>query len=314
MKLIICIVIIHIMNLSGFDLNLLMVFNALMAERHVTRAAERIGMSQPALSNALGRLRYHLKDDLFVRSRAGMQPTPRAMELAEPIRAALEQVEGALTAPTFDPVTADRQFVVGLTDYAVITLFPSLMAHLQSEAPGIRLRLIAHGGHTLKMLDDQVIDFGITALTVVPPAYGSVTLVDEGYVLLMRRGNSLMKGRLTLKRYAAARHLLMSPRGDATGFVDANLAEHGLMRTVAVTVSNFSAAPPLIAASDLVMACPKQIAEHYAPLYDLGVRPAPFQGPREFATAILVWHKSYGAHPAHDWLRETLVGFADARS
>jgi DNA-binding transcriptional LysR family regulator len=303
-------IIITLMNLAGFDLNLLLVFDAIMRERHVTRAGARIGMSQPAMSNALNRLRHHLKDELFVRTADGMRPTPRATELAGPVRDALETLEVTLDTAQFNPATAQRSFAIGGNDYAVATLMAVVMQQLEREAPGVTLRLVPSAGRTLEMLDTQEIDFGLSAFGDIPERFGSTALIEDCYVLMMRKGHPLAKGKLSLERYAKARHLLVSPRGDAVGFVDKALATHGLTRQIAITINNFTAAPALLAGSDLIMAGPKRIAETYAPLYGLVTREAPFSGPREFASAVLVWHRRFANHPAHTWFREMLTEIA----
>lgn len=302
------------MNLAGFDLNLLLVFDAVMRERHVTRAGERIGLSQPAVSNALSRLRHHLGDELFVRGPEGMRPTPRALELAAPIRAALESLEATFDHREFEPATAQRAFSIGTNDYSVATLMPALMQRLEKEAPGITVRLIPSAGRTYEMLDAQEIEFGISAFTDIPERFGALSLIDDTYVLLMRSGHPLATGDLSLERYVAARHLLVSPRGDATGFVDRALAQRGLARQVTLTINNFSSAPALLAATDLIMACPRRIGEAYEKLHGLVMRDAVFAGPREYASAVLVWHTRLASHPAHKWFRETIADIADSVS
>lgn len=299
-------IIINLMNLSGIDLNLLLVFDAVMQERHVTRAGDRIGMSQPAMSNALNRLRHHLKDELFVRSPDGMRPTPRAVELATPVRAALQSLEAALDPLEFDATTARRTFAIGTNDYAVSTLMPKLAASLETTAPGISVRVVPSAGRTFDLLDSQEIDFGISAFGDIPARFHSELLIDDGYVLMMRRGHPLARGKLSLEKYAAARHMLMSPRGDARGFVDQALHEHGLTRQIAITINNFSSAPAILASTDLLLTAPKRVADVFVPLYGLTTRPAPFFGPREYASATLVWHARLAGHPAHTWFRDLL--------
>ncbi|MEM7751102.1 MAG: LysR family transcriptional regulator [Pseudomonadota bacterium] len=298
------------MNLAGIDLNLLLVFDAVMAERHVTRAGDKIGMSQPAMSNALNRLRHHLKDELFVRGSDGMRPTPRAVELAAPIRAALHSLEAALDPADFDPGSAKRMFSIGTNDYGVTTLMPEVARRLEVEAPGINIRLVLSAGHTFEMLDAQELDFGLSAFGEIPERFGSKLLIEDTYVLMLRKGHPLAKGKLTLAKYAVARHMLMSPRGDPNGFVDRALVEHGLTRQVAMTINSFSSAPLLLANSDLILTAPKRIADTYAPLYDIVTRPAPFSGPRSYASATLVWHARLGSHPAHVWFRDLLADIA----
>lgn len=299
------------MNLSGFDLNLLLVFDAVMRERHVTRAGNRIGMSQPAMSNALNRLRHHLKDELFVRGPDGMRPTPRALELAAPIRSSLESVDSALDSAQFDPQAAARTFSIGTHDYSVSTLMPEMVAKLQVEAPGINIRLVPSAGRTFEMLDAQEIDFGLSSFGAIPDRFASLVLIEDTYILMMRKGHPLAKGRLSLTKYAGARHMLVSPRGETNGFVDRALAENGLTRQVAITINSFAAAPALLAASDLVLAAPKRIADKFAELYGLAVRDAPIHGPREYSSATLIWHERFGTHPAHVWFREFLARLSE---
>lgn len=299
-----------VMNLLRLDLNLLLVFNAIMQERHVTRAGGRIGMSQPAMSNALNRLRRHLADELFIRTADGMQPTARAMELAGPIRGALESLEATLDPVDFDPRTAERQISIGTNDYSVTILMPIAVARLEAEAPGIRLRLVPSAGRNFEMLDKQEIDFALRAFDDIPERFEAERLIDDSYLLMMRKGHPLAKGRLSVETYAAARHMLMSPRGDAFGFVDQALAKVGLTRQIAMTINNFSSAPALLANSDLILTSPRKIAERFAPLYGLVTREAPFDGPREYASATLIWHAGLGEHPAFDWFRRFMVSVA----
>lgn len=295
------------MNLAGFDLNLLLVFDAVMRERHVTRAGDRIGMSQPAMSNALNRLRHHLKDDLFVRGSDGMRPTSRAMELAGPVRDALQGLETALDSSPFEPARAVRTFSIGSNDYAVPTLMPLLAPRLEREAPGIAVRLVSSAGRTFDMLDDQTIDLGISAFGDIPERFGRMPLLRDRYVLTMRCGHPLASGALSLETYSQARHLLVSPRGEVHGFVDDALAEKGLARRIAMTVNSFSSAPAILAASDMILAMPGRIADHFAPIYDLVTRPAPIAGPESYSSATLVWHDRLANHPAHRWFRAFLL-------
>ncbi len=294
------------MNLAGIDLNLLLVFDAVIRERHVTRAGNLIGMSQPAMSNALNRLRHHLKDELFVRGPDGMRPTPRALELAAPIRGALRNLEEALDPVQFDPATANRSFTIGTNDFFVSALMPAIAAALEKKAPGINVCLMPSAGHSFEMLDAQEIDFGISAFGEIPDRFGSQILIEDTYVLMMRKGHPLAKGKLSLAKYAAARHMLVSPRGDPRGFVDRSLAEQGYTRQIAVTINSFTSAPALLAKSDLVLAAPKRIAKTFAPMYGLATRPAPISGPREYASATAVWHNRLASHPAHLWFRGLL--------
>lgn len=302
--------IIIFMNLTSLDLNLLLVFDAIMRERHVTRAGNRIGMSQPAMSNALNRLRHHLKDELFVRSAEGMLPTPRALELSTPITSALDSLELALDPVEFNPATSTKTFAIGTNDYCVSILIPKLAAAMQSEAPNINIRLVSSAGHTFEMLDEQKIDFGISAISEIPTRYGSEICIEDTYVLLMRKDHPLSRGKMTNERFVDARHMVISPRGETHGFVDDDLAKIGLQRTIAMTVNHFSSAPSILANSDLILTAPKRIADTFAPLYNLVTRPAPFLGDAAFSSVKIIWHKKFANHPAHHWFKDYLQGVA----
>jgi DNA-binding transcriptional LysR family regulator len=298
------------MNLASIDLNLLLVFDAIMQEKNVTRAGDRIGMSQPAMSNALNRLRYHINDELFVRSSEGMLPTPRAVELSTPIRGALDGIESALDPTEFDPLISTRTFTIGTNDYCVSILIPKLAAAMQQDAPNINIRLMSSAGHTFEMLDSQEIDFGISAISEVPDRYGNEICIEDKYVLLMRKNHPLSKGKITNEQFANARHMVISPRGETHGFVDDDLAKINMKRTIAMVVNHFSSAPSILANSDLILTAPKRIADIFAPLYSLTIRPAPFKGEKTFSSVKLIWHKKLANHSGHNWFREYLQSIA----
>lgn len=300
------------MNLASLDLNLLLVFDAVMAERHVTRAAERVGLSQPAVSNALSRLRHRLKDELFVRSSGGMRPTARAIELAEPVRRALAELEQALDQSAFDPSTARRAFRIATNDYCVAALMPALVRALTERAPGVDLHCMPTGGRGLALLDDGAADFAISAFDDLPDRFGSALLFRDTFACVMRKGHELASAPLTLERYAAASHLLVSLRGDPRGFVDTALARRGLTRRIGMTVNQFAVAPSIIAASDMIMTMPRRMACLYVPLHDLHVTDPPLETPAPigFSSAIMVWHQRLSDHPAHRWFRDAVVEVA----
>jgi DNA-binding transcriptional LysR family regulator len=298
--------IIRAMNLRRLDLNLLVVFDALMTDRNVTRAAERVGLSQPAMSNALSRLRAFFKDDLFVRSPEGMRPTPRAIEIAPNIHAALGAIDASLDPVRFTPAEARRVFRLDTNDYVVTTYFPKLLSILAKEAPGIDIRIFPQTGHTFERLDAQEIDFGISAYGELPDRFAREDLDEDVYVVIMRKTHPLAEQILTLNRYVAATHLLVSPRGDPRGFVDSALAERGLTRRIVLTVNQFSAAAPVVAMTDLMVTIPKRIADAFGPAFGLIQKPSPIPGPRAFSAISMIWHRRLGEHPAHTWFRHAL--------
>ncbi len=301
------------MNLRRIDLNLLVIFDALMLERNVTRAARRISLSQPAFSNALARLRHYLKDDLFIRRPDGMLPTPRALELAPHIRSALAAIETSLDNQAFDPGSATRTFTVQTNDYLVSTLLPPLMRRLAEVAPGIDLRIMPPNLRTFDLLDTSEIDFALGAFGEVPDRFDVAIIDDNHFSCMMNATHPLARGKLDIKRYAAARHLLITPRGDPVGFVDVALGELGLTRRIALTVNHFSVVPAIVAGTDLVVTMPRRIAELYAPLYGLKLRPSPIEAPPLYSHIRLLWHQQLGRHPAYHWFRELVLGLMAKR-
>jgi DNA-binding transcriptional LysR family regulator len=293
------------MNLRSLDLNLLVVFDAVFTEKNVTRAGLRIGLSQPAVSNALTRLRGHLNDELFLRGPDALRPTPRAVELAGPIHALLTDLGQLLDPAAFDPTTAVRTFTIAAVDYFSVVVAPKLARHLSTHAPGVDVRVMPTAGRAMELLDQAEIDLATASFSDPPDRFGTATLVEDGYSCMVATGHSLAAEKLTLARYAAARHLLVTPRGDARGFVDDKLAEKGLTRRVAMTVNHFSAAPAIVEGSDLVLTAPTKIIERY-----LGPRttmfPAPVDAPLALRRFDMMWHERLGRHPAHVWFRRTL--------
>jgi DNA-binding transcriptional LysR family regulator len=300
------------MDLAGIDLNLLVVFDALMAERHVTRAGERIGLSQPAVSAALNRLRHLLKDDLFIRRADRMQPTRKAQELAVPLRQALMQIQAALEPQTFDPATAKCTFKLATNDFAASILLPSLGAKLSLEAPSIDLRLIyADDALGIKLLDEDGIDLAIAPFESPQPQFERQHLLEPGgFLCVMRKGHPLTGKPLTLESFAAAPQLLISRTGDATGFVDEILAELGLKRRVAFTVPSFLLAPIVLAQTDYIAVLPRQLVEMFQQMTDLVAYEPPFPQ-RKFPLGML-WHQRLSKDPGHLWLRNTLREVAAA--
>jgi DNA-binding transcriptional LysR family regulator len=305
-------VIMAIMNhvhITGLDLNLLVALDALLAERNVTRAAGRIGITQSAMSHALSRLRELTGDALLVRTRKGMVPTPRAEALGPPIRRALDEVTRALAPPpAFAPRTAKRRFVVGTSDYGEFVLLPRLAALLEREAPGIDLRVRAHGADFVTPLS------GDMDLAVAPagppegmPGVRARRLFDDRFVCVVRKGHPLARKRLTMKLFAAASHVLISPREKEGGYVDEALAKHGLSRRVAVMVPHFLIAPHVVAATDYVLTLAERIAARLAEPLGLAALAPPEELALEGFSISALWHERLHDDPAHRFLRDRLA-------
>lgn len=294
------------MNLSNIDLNLLLVFQTLMTHRHVTRAGQALGLSQPATSNALGRLRKLLDDDLFIRSVHGLQPTPKALTLAKQIQPALNQIQSALTPPqAFNSATSQITFNIGMSDYVEFVLLPPLLNKIQSVAPGIHLQ-IQSGDRSaqLAMLDQGELDLLCGLFPEQLDHHHQQHLFKETFVGVCRRSHPTIQADLSIKDYVAANHLLVSIKGDRIGRVDRLLAAQNLQRHVAISVPHFLVVPGIIAKTDLITTLAKRVANTFSQLYSLQVLPLPFD--TEGFNVYMRWHKSNEKNLAQQWLR-TLV-------
>jgi DNA-binding transcriptional LysR family regulator len=298
-------------HLSRLDLNLLVAFDALLAEGSVTRAAERVGIGQSAMSHALGRLRRLLKDELFVRAPEGMEPTPRAVALAEPIRITLSAIqEMLLQGEGFDPAEAERTFLLGMPDSIEVVLLPRLLAHLEAEAPKIRVRVRAIDRfEVLEQLDRDRLHLGIAGLLTEGTIHHKRRrLYVTDYLCLYDPARLPLTSPLTLEDYLAVPHVLGSPRGDAHGVVDDALAPLGLRRTIAVVTPHFAAVPFLLKGARLLSTVPRRPARLFAERFGLATSPVPVDLPD--ADVSMLWHASYDHDPAHRWLRATIVRLA----
>lgn len=299
-------------DLRAVDLNLVLALDALLAERHVTRAAARLGVTQSAASHALARLRELLGDPLLVRGPKGaMLPTPRATELAPAVHRILEDLAGVLRGQGgFDPATATHTFHVGAADYIELILLPRLVERLARSAPGIDLWI-----HQFGEFGDAELAAGVLDLVIGPPrralrpagSYEKV-LFDEHFTCIVRKGHPLADARMTLPRYAAASHVLVAPRGTPGSLVDDALAAAGRTRRIAVAVPHFLVVPHVVAASDLVATLPNRVAAFFADLVGLArasppVELAPFQ-------MAMAWHERMHEDVRHRWLREQLLAVA----
>lgn len=297
------------MDLHGIDLNLLVAFDALMKERSVTRAGIRIGRTQPAMSAALSRLRGLLNDELFIRSPAGLQPTPRALDLAEPLGHALTEIQRTLEfTQTFDPTTSTATFSIALSDHPTFRVLPVLLDALRQKAPGITLRI---GNFTAR--DDAItlLDAGEADLTigVSPTASGRILtrpLFSEDFVCVLRRNHPATKAPLDLQAFLSLSHLLVSPENDRFGLVDAALAKMGHKRRLAVTLPTMYAAPLVIARSDLIATLMAGVIPASGQADALAIRPPPID--LDPITFTMSWHRRNDVHPAQRWLRDFVAG------
>jgi DNA-binding transcriptional LysR family regulator len=291
-------------NLSAVDLNLLVAFDALLAERNVTRAAQRIGLSQPALSKALNRLRDIFADPLFERREGLMLPTPQALKLSQPVRRALDEIQSALAPQDFDPRRAEASVTLGLVDYYEVLLLPPLLRELQRSAPGIDL--VVKPTDRVRVYDQftkNEIDFAVLPIPESVTELHADPLMIEDAVTLMAEGNPLAHD-FTLERFAEARHLIVALEGQGVGRIDALLAARGLKRRIALRLPHFASVPFVIGGSDLVTTMPRGLGTLLAAAAKIICLPPPLPVPP--VTVHLAWHPRNAAAPLHCWMRETI--------
>jgi DNA-binding transcriptional LysR family regulator len=294
------------MNIAGVDLNLLTAFDALMKYGAVTTAAARIGRSQPAMSHALRRLRELFDDELFVRAPGGVRPTARAHALAAHIAPALEQIGRALEARgDFEPGASDRAFVVGMSEYAEIALVGALAQAFRARAPRAHLRVVpVTRADYVARLDAGKLDLAVGNLNDPPSRFARSLLFDDPLVCVARAGHPALARRLSLRAYARALHVLVSPTGEAHGPVDRLLAAAGLQRRIAVVVGTYLAVPLVLTNSDLIATMPARPAKTLEAIAGLAVRALPL---REVAAVAMIWHRRDDGDPAHAWFRGLLA-------
>ncbi|MDE1914542.1 MAG: LysR family transcriptional regulator [Sphingomonadales bacterium] len=296
------------MRLSRFDLNLLVVFEAMMEERSVSRAADRLALSQPAASNALGRLRALLGDPLFVRTPSGMEPTARALQLATPVRRALEDFAQALEPADFSPATASRVFRLALNNHAALVLAAPILRACAIEAPGIRLDIRPSGTLAVDdLLDRGDLDFVITANPLDRQRFASRVLVEDGYQLVMRAGHPLAGVALSLVDFSQAARVDVSSSGEDMSFVSQALAAAGLP-DVKMGAVPYLALPTLLRDTELVAVVRKQIAQVLARSGEIVSSALPL--PDRRVATVLSWHQRHSGHTAHLWLADLMTRIA----
>jgi DNA-binding transcriptional LysR family regulator len=298
---------IHHINLAGIDLNLVVVFDALMTDRNVTRAGERLGLSQPATSNALSRLRSLTKDELFVRGAGGLQPTPIAIVLAQQLRPALQHIQSALLEEqTFHPTTSDRVFTIGMSDYVEFTLLPKLMQRIHAIAPHVSLQIRSGDRQKLlSLLDNGEIDLLCGVFPEQIQWHKEEFLFSENFVCVCRDDHPTIGNTLSLEEYLSVSHLLVSLKEDRVGRVDTLLAQQNLKRHIALSIPHFLTAPFILAQTDLIATFPERIALAFAENQALKILPIPLD--IEGFSVGMRWHQSSYNSPACQWLRSQII-------
>jgi DNA-binding transcriptional LysR family regulator len=297
------------MKLSDIDLNLLVLLDALLRERSVSRAAKRLGMRQPALSKALERLRKMLNDPLLVRTAGGMVPTPRAVELEAPLRRLLEDLHTAIAPRSgFDPATTTQSFKIAATDYAALALVPRIVARVRREAPSAELVVRnARFDDLLDDLRDGVVDLYVGLLNQPPAALYATRLLTDRFVCLVRADHPTVGARLTLKQYVELPHLLVSPVGGGfVGWIDHELARLGMKRRIMLSLQHFLVAPHVVCESDLIVTLPECIARKAAAGLPVRVLAPPVKVPTLHVRQF--WHARTHQAASHRWFRALVAG------
>lgn len=293
----------HETNTRDVDLNLLVALDALLQAGSVTGAAARLGLSQPAMSHRLRRLRALFGDPLLVAGRRGLVPTPRAQQLAERLRGALGELGGLVRQPErFDPATARRPFQVCSNDLGDLCVMPLVLAEVSRVAPGVALVTRAPWPGMLDAFERGELDLAVGG--ALPEGHGLVQrkVAEDDWQCLARAGHPQVRGKLTPQAWAALPHLLVSPTGAGPGVVDEVLAARGLTRRIAYRTPHFLGAPFIVARSDLVLTAPGSLVRHMARLLPLQVFAPPVPLPR--GRIHMVFHGRMQADAGHRWLRE----------
>jgi DNA-binding transcriptional LysR family regulator len=299
-----------VIELHNFDLNLLVAFDLLLEERNVSRAAERMFVTQSAMSHTLQRLRQQLDDPLLVKTPAGMKPTERALSLVEPVKSILRDIKRLIHAPeVFDPLESSRRFVIAATDYMDLLVLPRLIERITLIAPGVDIQVkrtelpfpeaeLEHGDLDVVLGFDTILK---------PAAYlNKAKLFDDRMTCVVARKDPVGKMKaLTLEEYVSRKHMLISRTGTRVGLIDEWLAERGLARRIALIVPHFLSAPFIVEKTDMILSLPERIANEFIELAPLRILPVPIELPAY--DLVMVWHPLREPDPAHRWLRDQIV-------
>jgi DNA-binding transcriptional LysR family regulator len=294
-------------RLKHVDLNLLVAFAELARTGSVTLAAEALGITQSAMSRTLGRLRVTFGDPLFSRGSSGLEPTPRAVALMQPVQTALEHAEAVVAGPPrFDPASAERTFTIATADYGAAVLLPGLLQRLAREAPKVSLQLLPRVPPFDGPLEKGEFDLVWSPRQPSRRAVVWTRLLEETFTFVVRKGHPATKGAFTLDRFCSLRHLAIAPSGTSGhNPIDERLERLGKHRQVVATVPNFLAVPALLASSDLGVVLPRRIFDMESGRGKLQSLPLPFEA--HVFTYFQGWHERVRKDPGHTWFRQLVV-------
>jgi DNA-binding transcriptional LysR family regulator len=285
------------------DLNLLVVFNQLFVQRRVSKVADTLQLSQPAVSNALRRLRKLLGDDLFLPTPHGMEPTPYAEQIAESVIHALGVINGAVNERRlFDAATSKRSFSIAMTDIGEIYFLPKLMDALSRIAPGVHLSTVRNSAVNLKEeMEARHVDLAIGLLPQLKAGFFQQRLFRQPYVCMFRKRHRLDKRKISLAEFSSADHVVVVSAGTGHGKVDELLERQGIERRVRLTVPHFVGVGHILRSTDMIATVPERFAQAVAEPFQLVYVPHPATLPE--ITINLFWHARYHKDPANQWLR-----------
>ena len=292
------------MELQDIDLNLLVVFNELLRQRRVSAVAVTLCISQPAISNALNRLRKLLGDELFLRTSKGMVPTPFAEALAEPIGYALGAIHDSLNVTSeFNPSSASRAFTIAMTDIGEIYFLPGLMKRLAAEAPGVTISTVRNQSDTLRdEMERGEVDLAMGFLPDLKTSFFQRRLFRQRYVCVFRKDHSLAKTGLTMKSFLAAEHVSIVAEGTGHSMVDTAIQRAGVQRNVRLCVPHFVAVGHILQTTDLIAVVPEAYAARTLTPFGLQSAPCPVKIPD--ITVNVLWHARNHREPSSQWLRQ----------
>ncbi|HCR98342.1 MAG: LysR family transcriptional regulator [Halomonas sp.] len=290
-------------KLTDIDLNLLVVFDLLYQEQNTQRVALRLGITQPAVSHALKRLRLLLQDELFERTSQGLQPTPRASQLHPGIADALARVNDTLNInEVFNPAVSERTFNINMTDIGEIVFLPRLLEHLSKAAPGVSLTTVRSRNSDLKQeMEAGQIDLSVGLIPQLGAGFYQQRLFGQRYVCLMRQGHPLATGEFDVERFRTASHAVVMAQGTGHGIVEEQLARAKITHPVRLTLPHFAAIPYIISNSDLIVTVTDKLAEATCERFGLTIREHPLAFPE--IPINLFWHRRFHQDPGSRWLR-----------
>ncbi|MBF8675736.1 LysR family transcriptional regulator [Pseudomonas fulva] len=291
------------MNLSKVDLNLFIVFDAIYTEANLTRAGQIVGITQPAVSNALSRLRETFNDPLFVRTAQGMVPTPMAQNIIGSVRSALALLRTSVQeSRTFNPLQASKTFRISMTDLTEAVILPPLFQRLRRLAPGVLIEsFLCKRRETTKELAAGRLDFAIDAPLNTDPQVRHIKLMQDRYVCALRQGHPQADKALSLDAYLGMTHIHISSRRNGLGYVDLALGKMGVQRKVALRSQHYLMASQVLQQTDMVMTVPERFARRHQLCY----KPLPVEVPA--LETHLYWHESTDQDPANRWMREQIT-------